>query len=338
MTDNLVDPEVVGAFREVTQSVSVRGLPMSHLSIEVGHFYMDDLKAGIARIEEQFRRVEPLVRAIEARADNGNNPRRVSTCFLVDDYFPSDTHPAPIMEMLLRAAKNVGLRLDYVAREAACAVADEVRVAELVAARVHSEPAPGTNGSRPPVAESGWLANGKRSPGFDSAEAMQARAWAPPQEFAPRNHSIFLDVELWKEKEELVDGVPITERTWSCPLLASVWQLLRLGLIRNFGEPVAVPQLWPSSRSWPERWDELPPVMQLEPDAHPFSAYRAASVMPQSYLPIEHAVRTIMDHVTVEPEVLAQIKLRARNEGVRLPSSPSDRVTHLFVEGHTDDD
>jgi hypothetical protein len=67
----------------------------------------------------------------------------------------------------------------------------------------------------------GWLSNGERG-GAAPASAMAApRAWQPPRQSAVQNHSIFVDIELW-------DG-PADQPLWSCPFLAAVWQLQRLG-------------------------------------------------------------------------------------------------------------
>ncbi|CAM5273688.1 putative protein OS=Streptomyces tendae OX=1932 GN=GUR47_09790 PE=4 SV=1 [Streptomyces tendae] len=109
-------------------------------------------------------------------------------------------------------------------------------VAEAVAGRIVEEPPPGSYGQRPPAAQTGWLANGVRSPVARAPQAMKrAAAWEPPRETAARRHSVFLDVELWSDD---ADG----ERLWSCPFLAAVWQLARLGLLRHEGEAVFDPQ------------------------------------------------------------------------------------------------
>src|SRR5207253_7974657 len=148
-------------------------------------------------------------------------------------------------------------------------------------------PATGTNGSRPPALEVGWLSNGQRSPGEDGREAMRRSVWSPPVEIGTVNHSVFVDVELWSEK----DG----RRTWSCAYLAAVWQLLRLGILRNAGANVVHPVVL--NGNLPDDWDDLPPVAQLNPNATPFCAYRTMSVLPTRFLHIEHAVRIILQQV-----------------------------------------
>src|SRR5690606_34192407 len=116
------------------------------------------------------------------------------------------------------------------------------------------------------------------------------QTWQPPLENAADRHSIFLDVQLWDE----ANG----RRTWSCPFLAAVWQLLRLGMLRNMGERVAVPRT--HDDGYPEDWDRLAPVVKLNPNAAPFSAYRTLSILSPRFLGIEHAVRTILSQVAVE--------------------------------------
>mgnify|MGYP001097357433 CR=1 FL=1 len=76
----------------------------------------------------------------------------------------------------------------------------------------------------------------------------EVKGWQPPQETAARNHSVFMDVELWSEK----DG----RRLWSCPFLAAVWQLARLGLLRHLGEPVLPPTPWDGG-DFPHDWDRI---------------------------------------------------------------------------------
>lgn len=322
-------------YSEATEQDEPRHQRLAHLSIEVGHFYMKDLLDGEDRIRAQFRRVTPWVQAAVAGVSAEVGPRpRVSTCFLIDDYFGSHTNPAEIMKKLLRIADECGISFDYIAREAGCHVADGVPLAELTAAMLLPEPPVGTNGSRPPLHESGWLCNGERSADTDADQAMQVREWRPPVEFGRRNHSIFVDVELWNWKETVdkADGHLVSQRTWSCPFLAAVWHLLRLGMLRHYGEPVAQPQLWPDDADWPEHWSDLPAVIQLNPRAAPFAAYRTASVLPRSYLAIENAVDVILAHLDLDRAVVEQVVERGREEGLAVPEDIRRRISHVFVE------
>lgn len=328
LADGAASPEAAPAahpvFREASAEQPVQSLPFAHLSIELGHLYFEDFAAGPDGLRRHFARVGPWVRAarqICAEALPGRTPR-ISTCFLVDDYFGPTSSPAAVLPDLLAIAEESGLPIDYLARESACAEADGVPVARLVEERIVPDPPPGTSGSRPPVREVGWLCNGERSPAGPASQAMGgAPGWAPPVQNAANRHSVFVDVELWDEGSR--------GRTWSCAYLASVWQLLRLGLLRWHGEPVAVPQPWQDP--FPDEWSRLPAVVQLDPRAAPFTAYRAMSVLAARFLPTEQAVRTILSQVAVDATVTGQAVRRARAEGVDLSVEPVDRIDYVFL-------
>ncbi|NJQ02363.1 SCO2522 family protein [Streptomyces zingiberis] len=314
-------------FRETAAEHRTQSLPLSHLSLEVGHLYMEDFEAGPERLREHFTLVRPWVDAVRAAAPAGSGKRpRISTCFLVDDYFSRFSTPAELVPMLLAEAERCGLTIDYLARESACAVADGVQLAESVEHRLVESPPPGSDGSRPPVKEIGWLANGERTPGVERLEAManDLPSWRPPTETAARRHSVFMDVELWDDREQ--------RRTWSCPFLAAVWQLARLGLLRHNGEAVLVPRPAPEG-SFPRDWDDLAPLTRLNPAAQPFAAYRTCSVLPSRFLPVEHAVRVILGQVEVDPRALHQVAERSGREGVPVPEAVADRVAHVFYAG-----
>ncbi|MFD6326754.1 SCO2522 family protein [Streptomyces sp. NPDC058442] len=315
-------------FRETTAEPRTQAVPLSHLSLELGHLYMEDFEAGPEHLREHFARVRPwaeAARAAAAAATGGRRPR-ISTCFLIDDYFTRFAGPAEVVPMLLAEADRAGLAVDYLARESGCAVAGKVQVAEAVAGRLVEEPPPGSYGLRPPATQTGWLANGARSPAVRAPQAMKrATVWQPPKETAARRHSVFLDVELWSD-------APDGQRTWSCPFLAAVWQLVRLGLLRTEGEAVLEPQPHTAS-GFPEAWDELPPLIRLDPRADPFAAYRTCSVMPNRFQPVEHAVRVILDQTEVDPEALRQVARRSAGEKVAVPDSVADRLSYVFYTG-----
>lgn len=313
-------------FHEATAERKVQAVPLSHVSIELGHLYCEDFDAGPERLRRAFARVAPWARAareIAATQVSGRTPR-ISTCFLIDDYFGPIRPPGEVLPALLAAAESNGLTIDYLVRESACAEADGVPLARLVEERIVADPPPQTNGVRPPVAETGWLCNGERSTVAPSLEAMElVGRWRPPRENSARRHSVFVDVELWDEHQD--------SRTWSCAFLAAVWQLLRLGLLRYRGAPVAVPR--PAPEEWPERWEELPPVMRLGPSAAPFCAYRTLSVLPGRFFPTEHAVRTVLSQVAVDAVVAGQVRERSQAEGITLPAEPVDRLEYVFFQG-----
>ena len=314
-------------FSEAAAERRVASVPLAHLSIELGHLYRedlqpDDLNSDNRRLVDHFQAVRPWVDALRrstAESLPGRAPR-VSTCFLVDDYFGGFSSPAELVPKLVAAAGEAGLVIDYLARESGCAEAGGLSLAELVEARLVDDPPPGSTGARPPARETGWLCNGERSP--VSVEALSdVHGWRPPVENGARNHSIFVDVELW--------NVQNGTRVWSCPFLAAVWQLLRLGLLRNMGEPVAAPARRPADL--PARWTELPVVVQLTPDAAAFSAYRTASVLGARFLPVELAVRTILGQVHVDPEADRQVVQRSAAESVPVPAEVVERVGYVFL-------
>ena len=131
-----------------------------------------------------------------------------------------------------------------------------------------------------------------------------------------------MDVELW--------SVENGERKWSCPFLAAVWQLQRLGLLRHLGEPVAEP-VPARPEELPAAWDEMPAVVRLNPKAAPFRAYRTFNVLDRRFLAIEHAVRTILSQVSIDPTVIDQIATRARGEQLELAKEIVERIDYVFM-------
>ncbi|MER6983034.1 SCO2522 family protein [Streptomyces carpinensis] len=325
--DAAVGPAADWVYRESSADLRTRAVPYSHLSVELGHLYMEDFTAGPDRLRAHFAQVAPW--AATARSLAGPR-RRISTCFLVDDYFTPFSSPAEVIPMVVRAAAKAGLRIDYLARESACAEANGARVAPLLLARLVEEPPVGTaSGTRPPAAESGWLCNGVRSRSDVAPQAMStATAWEPPLELGARRHSVFVDAQLWSTER---DG----RRLWSCPFLAAVWQMLRLGLLRDRGEVVLPPESWEED-AFPDRWDLLPPVVRLNPQATPFWAYRTFSVLDTRFLPVEHAVRVILDHTAADPVALRQVAERSEKEGLAVPSRLTERILYAFTATGTE--
>ena len=312
-------------FRETTAELRTQSVPLAHLSLELGHLYMEDFEAGPQRLAEHFAEVRLWVdaaRASTARRTGGRRPR-ISTCFLIDDYFTRFSTPAELIPMVLKEAEKAGLVIDYLARESGCAVANRIELAESVMHRLVESPPPGSYGSRPPVSQTGWLANGLRTPTRSRSALGEIKSWQPPQETAARNHSVFMDVELWSEK----DG----RRLWSCPFLAAVWQLARLGLLRHLGEPVLVPRPW-DGEDFPADWDRLPPLLQLNPQAAAFSAYRTCTLMPNRFLAVEDAVRLILDQTEVDSGALRQVAERSAGERLAVPEAVAQRATYVFYE------
>lgn len=321
-------------FHETSAETRTEAVPCSHLSLELGHLYMEDFAEGPERLRRHFAAVRPWAEAARAFAAGlplGKQPR-ISTCFLVDDYFSRLATPAELLPPLLDAADSAGLTIDYLARESGCAVTDpsrpdQVELAQSVLERLVESPPPGSGGFRPPVSLTGWLTNGRRAPHRRTTAALEATGvWQPPSETEARGHSVFVDVELWYEREKC--------RVWSCAFLAAVWQLARLGLLRDEGRAVLTPTPWRAD-AFPGDWAALPPLVRLNPSAAPFSAYYTCSVLPTRFLPVEHAVRTILGQVHVDPDAVRQIAERADGEGLTVPSGVVERTSYVFPPGLT---
>ncbi|MEU8261984.1 SCO2522 family protein [Micromonospora sp. NPDC048999] len=314
-------------FQEAAAVRRTESVPYSHLSVELGHVYAEDFGDDCRELRRKFERIADWAQAIPALARRGLRPHRqprISTCFLVDDYFHRFGSPGEVIPQVQDAAAAQGLMLDYVARESTFARHDDVELAQLMLDTLVVEPPRHTTGSRPPLSESGWLSNGKRSPGHAAAPAMTLPLpWSPPAQSGDPRHSIFVDVELWTDEP---DG-----RVWACALLASVWQLTRLGALRHRGDTVAQPYRLPSGEPWPADWDDLPSIVQLNPAAAPFCAYRTVTMMDTRYLPVELAVRTILGQVAVPPAVTEQVAKRASGEGLQLPGELVDRLSYVFI-------
>lgn len=323
--------EVKTEFQETSAEFRVESLPLSHVSVEIGHLYMEDFSDGEQAVRRAFAAAAPWVRTAQSpqAVGCGKKSVRASTCFLIDDYFSRFSSPAAVIPMVLAAAEREGVEIDYLARESACAGTSGISPATLTLGSLVTEPVPGTTGGRPPLTETGWLTNGQRSPGAAPTEAMAGRPrWQPPQESARRRHSIFVDVELW--------DAPEGQRIWSCPMLAAVWQLMRLGLLRDQGRAVVTPQDWAGPR-FPDSWDELPAVIRLRPKAASFAAYTTISVLSPRFLPVELAVRTILSQFACDRSVFTEATDRAARDAMTLPAELVDRIRYVFTaSGETD--
>jgi hypothetical protein len=141
---------------------------------------------------------------------------------------------------------------------------------------------------------------------------------------------VFVDVELWSMDNSRSDP----ERQYSCALLAAVWQLLRLGLLRDAGRAVAVPYRFGAGEALPDLWSQLPSITQLTAEAAPFAAYQSLSLLPPYYRAAEHAAEVIIDHLQFDEKVLKQTEDRALHESspVTLPDNPARRLSHLFFD------
>jgi len=307
-------------FEEQRDEPRTQSVPYSHLSLDLGRLHPADAELREKHLDEHFERIAPWVAAARAGlVDRHPTIRpRVTTCLLIDDYFGPLDEPGPLIALMRRVAERHGLHLDYLARESGCVVADGVDLAAMLHARLVVEPTPGTTGARPPLQESGWLSNGRRSPG-EPILAMSPDRWVPPEQSARHRHSIFVDVEL-------TDG-----KQWSGAFLTAVWQLLRLGMLRFEGRSVVNPVPLPGSI--PPRWSDLPPILQLDPKASPFCAHRTLSLRESRFLEVEVAARVILEQVPGDPEVVRQLADRSRAERIALSADPLDRMDYVFLGG-----
>lgn len=104
-------------FRETSAQPRTASLPFSHLSLELGHLYMEDFALGAERLRRHFAAVRPWVDAARSTVGTpGGRRPRISSCFLIDDYFSRLSTPAELIPPLLEAAAAAGLTIDYLAR------------------------------------------------------------------------------------------------------------------------------------------------------------------------------------------------------------------------------
>lgn len=315
-------------YRESSAVAWTSEVPLAHVSVELGHLYLEDLHS--TDLDRFFARIAPWTGHTRMAAIAGSTARRprVSTCLLLDDYSGTASStaamkPSAVIPLLLDAAQRAGVAIDYLARESGLVEDRDGSLAELVEMALVADPPFGADGSRPPVTETGWLTNGQRSPAVAVRQAMGGRAgWSPPIENARRPHSIFLDVELWSGPDD--------KRTWSCAYLAAVWQLARLGVLRRQGRGVLAAEV-SDLAALPDDWSQLPPVIQTGLNPAPFCAYRTLSVLAGSFLPVENAVRTILSQVAVDPAAMEQTVRRGATEGITLPREIIDRISYVLL-------
>jgi hypothetical protein len=274
------------------------------LSVEVAHTYLG------GATPEQLRRtafvaatyVKPVVASYQERG------RTVSTCVLIDDYFGSsdEMSSTEAAEVTVSACAKAGLTVHHIVREAACA-----ETVEQLIERIRPEPEPDVGTQFEPLEKVGWLANGARSlrqrPSIRVAGEPpdpNERVALAPSSFGRRQHTIFLDVELWSQR-------PDTTRLYSCPLLAAWWQMVRLGMLRNSGgRPIA------------------PTDTTSLSDAPPLAARRTLTVLDPAFLEVEHAVRSILSQVDLPADWKRSLQTS------RTPATPTthlERIAYMFI-------
>lgn len=264
---------------------------------------------------------------IRQGGEGPGRPPTFSTCLLIDDYFLPERVELPTFAELIgaiwSASQHTGVGVNYVMREAACSQAafdfeDAGSVimwapVETFLSRLKQWPKEGQAKLRPdfvppagmggaggaPAGGSNWFSNGSRTPvspglveaGQKPPEGL-SNSWLPPQEYGARNHSVFLDVEVYDEfsdKERKSSG----EWRYSCASLAAVWQALRLGELRRSGE---VPQAvaFGDAAQWDTvSWSEAPPLLSFDAKS-PFAAQQTVSFLHPRFLSTEHAVSALL--------------------------------------------
>ena len=90
-------------FRESTAERRVEQVPLSHLSIELGHFYFDELRQRPEVFATHFQRLAPWVTAAREMCaqTTGGRRARLSTCPLIDAYLTDLPSPRAVILMLV---------------------------------------------------------------------------------------------------------------------------------------------------------------------------------------------------------------------------------------------
>jgi hypothetical protein len=312
----MTNTAVVGSERGIQHPTQMP----SHFSFEIDHFYPFDLERGSRYIQRRFEFMMPYIAAVVASQTVGLEipDVRSSNCVMIDDYekLRGTTPQEVIGEIVLPAAARAGLRIDYVGREAGCAL-----VGESFLKRLGEQTAPERQANRPPLSTSGWL---YEQNGVDDGQSSMAMRVGMPSQKLTR-FGRFIDIELYCEEKG-------KGRSYSCPYLASIWQARRLGAI---ADPAMTPQ--PVERDeqgapqFGDDWDALPAIMQLNDDADPFEAYWVSSLLPHGYMRIEAAVRTILGKLAANEtgEIDQHMRTLALAEG--LPACTlTDRQLYNF--------
>jgi hypothetical protein len=197
---------------------------------------------------------------------------------LIDDYYGAAGSPSDAIPAILRAAADVGIRIDYLARESGCARVGSVPLAQLLDAALRN-----TSGESARSSGGGLrvLDRFESSHGIGQVKVRHVDPAPAQARRCPRT-----------------TGRARTEWTfnWSCSFLAAIWQLLRLDELDGLADGVGRPSPWsPTDRHL--EWSDLPPIIRLNREAAPFAAERTLSVLPASYLPVELKVHEFLRRV-----------------------------------------
>lgn len=232
-----------------------KSLPQAHLSIEVWHTYASEVLRP-NYLEDMFMATKSLINARVDIAKQDDPEATVNTVFLFDDEnIHSTTKPSRYYQRIRDASQAVGLEIDYIAREAAF-----TKWGNYVVGMLKERQIPGTFDCI-----------------CDSTGTTRLKITNDDDVYRTRyNQSIPLYTDGFDKKGH---GV----RKFSCPLLASLWQLERFGLFNQPMTPIDAGQSWPTTR----KWHQIPEITQINPKAAPFHAKNILSILPKHFAQVE---------------------------------------------------
>lgn len=289
----------------------------AHVSIEIGHFMGDSLRKS-KQLGQRLRKLKPWVDAAIKSYGQRREPKfSYSTCLLLDDYsIEMPGTPETIIPKITEAYSRVDLPIDYLVRESSLSGEPAERLLNMASGLATEDlwatksPFSGTG------ANTLWFKVGS------DAERGDSDTGTLSQYSFPDKHPI----------EMLVAAATQTGKksNWTCAALATVWQLLRLGLLSsndNTLKPHPLDQL----KKLPDEWDDVPGVLQLTHSPAPIAAFRTLSILPPMYLQVEGAVLSILERLILDNELQELAGMVAGRNGVTLPRRITDRVSYVFA-------
>ncbi|GLQ21774.1 hypothetical protein ACFFUB_05655 [Algimonas porphyrae] len=254
------------------------------LSFEALHLYpvKGALETDIATYMRTLKRWLPAVKAAYPKHD-------VVMKVFVDDYTYSDK-PLPerdeIEAALLSAFQQHDIPLDYIAYESDCA-----RSCYHLKSLIVEEPNPGAGSF-----------NGE---GHVDGDSIQWR-------YSPQAEFVGMDFDHFSRESRNNVGIGLQlsrnsvgkDVSWSCPAAAAWWQLVRLGGLVDF------PEKDEEADQSDESLHGAPAGTWKNPESDKtFVCDQTLSLLPVSYISVEHAVRTILNFIP-ETGPLLRKKLR----------------------------
>jgi hypothetical protein len=274
----------------------------ARLSIEVGHLYLDGIVTSSHARKKMRKFFRPIARQIATILKSRGITDNFSTCFLVDDYGKlqdPDAIPQKVLgDIVIPAAKDVGLQIDYIVREGGCARLADTYMPTLT----------GVSEDDPRFPDLVVLSGTEEIPNRRSEQSQPIG-------------SMKMDIELANTE----GGITI----YSCPFLASIFQNLRLGLLHDPRNPDTLAQLVDSNQLGDD-WEKLPVIMKLHEEAPPFEAFESFSIINDRFRDVETAVRFITNNIVLDQiPGEARMQALARAQGYKLNHSPSNRRGYI---------